>query len=56
MSKELIERLERNAIFYQREAAALAVNLERRDRRRLGAEEAQTIANLLSEAAKALKP
>lgn len=53
-AQEIIEKLNRNAKFYEAEAAALAEVSERRDRRRLGAEEAATMAALLREAAIAL--
>jgi hypothetical protein len=55
MEPGLIERLERNARFYHNEAAALAEKPERRDNRYLGSREAQTIADLLNEAASALQ-
>ena len=48
---ELLEKLRRNARFYQNEATALAENYIRRDNRFLGAEEAKTIGSLLTEAA-----
>jgi hypothetical protein len=51
----IIEKLERNARFYHNESIALAEAPDRRDRRRLGAEEAGTIAELLREAVAALK-
>ena len=56
MTADLVEKLQRNARFYQREAEALAEKPERRDNRFLGAKEAQTIADLLCEAADALLP
>jgi hypothetical protein len=52
---ELSEKLERNARFYASEAVALGEDQKRRDRRHLGAKEAATIAELLREAAEALK-
>lgn len=52
---DLIEKLERNARFYANEAIALAEAPDRRDRRRLGSQEAATISQLLREAANALK-
>lgn len=54
MNTETIEKLDRNAQFYENEAVALAEKSERRDRRKLGAEEAATIAGLLREASAAL--
>lgn len=47
---DLIEKLERNALFYENESRFLAGSPERRDRRHLGAEEAGQIAELLREA------
>lgn len=52
---ELVGQLERNAKFYENEAMALAERIERRDNRRLGANEARTIADLLRQAAAALR-
>ena len=53
--KDLIEKLTRNARFYRNEAVALAEKPERRDNRFLGSQEAQTISELLSEAASELE-
>lgn len=47
---ELIDKLKRNAKFYENEAFALGEVAERRDRRKLGASEAGAIAVLLREA------
>lgn len=55
MSQELIDKLERNARFYHNESVALAEAPDRRDRRRLGSEEAATISKLLREAADSLR-
>lgn len=52
---DLTDKLERNARFYANEAAALAEDPARRDRRHLGAAEATTISELLREAAAALE-
>ena len=55
LSEQLIEKLEANARFYENEAVALAEAPDRRDRRRLGAQEARTISELLRDAAAALR-
>lgn len=55
MNTDLVAKLERNARFYANESAALAEAPDRRDRRRLGTDEAATISQLLREAADALK-
>lgn len=52
---ELVEKLENNARFYLHESVALREEPSRRDNRKLGAEEAGTIASLLREAADALR-
>lgn len=52
---ELTDKLERNARFYANESLALAEDPARRDRRHLGSKEAATIAQMLREAADALK-
>lgn len=52
---ELTDKLERNARFYANEALALGESPERRDRRHLGSKEAAMIAQMLREAADALK-
>lgn len=47
---DLIEKLARNARFYEHEAVALKEDETRRDNRNLGWREAKAIADLLTEA------
>lgn len=50
----LVEKLLRNARFYRNEAVSLEEVPDRRDNRKLGADEARTISDLLGDAAAAI--